>query len=256
MRTDQNLTTDVPSAEVIEPSKPEEPAAPSLKEFWTSRGLPTRQHRESLRAAVCPPPKPPERPVPPSAPQPTVGPASAAFDGAWAKLMASVKPDVPRSNLLTPVEPVTGNGNSQNFHICPNATRPEVGPPRGAEIPELVRALEGSGPQAVVDLVAALGDRWKDRKPETLAFWTSALAEVGAGLLSVDLVAALVKDADRPTVKHKARQFSQALGQELAAARQAQKNRLPGGRQTAPAGGQKASPQTSTHFTMNGSSRK
>ena len=201
---------DDPPAPAPEPAPPRKPPAPvRIEGAWARK-------RAELAAAETGgggdgetgPPAPPAQgppqdapggpPASAAAPIPAAAlpPSTAAFDAAWARLMSRPRPSPKPPAARTPA-----------------ATRPGV----GASALELARAVAGGGD--VGPLVDHLAARWKDRKPETLSFWRSALAELSTGLVTPELVAGLVADADRRGVGLRSHQFSRALGSELSAAR-------------------------------------
>jgi hypothetical protein len=112
-------------------------------------------------------------------------------------------------------------------------------PPRGDSARSMAEAVADGSLDAAV-MAAELARLWRDHRPETMAFWRSALAELRTGILTADLVVSLVADASRKGVTLRSRQFSKALGSELRARRA--KNRPPGTLSTTPAAGERTSP--------------
>ena len=264
LKTSEEMTTGTPvqkldgcPAEVQESAKAPEPTALSssadelaeLQELGASSCPAIKRFAARRLQALAPAVEPPPPPEPPAAPleplpaAPVVAAAdlpptiAAAVDGAWARLLAarsgptpapSPSPSrVPTAAALAPVPALP--------------RRREV----GAAVGELARAAADGDVSAVDVLAAGLADRWKDGKPATRSFFASGLAELVTGLITPDLLVGLVADADRSTVGLKSRQFSRALGRELAAARRAKKNRSPVRTRTIPATGeQKQTPST------------
>ena len=175
---------------------------------------------------------PPPAPAMPPSPAPAAASAP-AFDGAWARLMARAKTE------QAPPPPAAP------------ATRRDAPPARAAADPAGLARQLGAGPAAASRLAEDLGRRWRDRKPETLAFWASGLAEVSTGLLTADLVVGLIRDADRPGVRSRSREFSASLGKALVAARRAKNRPGCGLRSFTPAGAGKPTSPTTRDYTLN-----